>query len=276
GVNLKCASCHDSFINDWTLADSYGLASAYATNELEIFQCDKPTGKKAGVRFIYPALGDIPATTNRAERLQRLAEIMTGPRNGRLSRTIVNRLWARLFGRGLVEPVDDMEQPAWNPALLDWLAEDLVANGYDLKKTLERILTSRVYQWPAVNLEERTSQNYVFRGPGVRRLTAEQFRDALAQMLGAWYAQPAAAFNFACLATARPPDPFTLHGQWIWNDSNAAQKTPPVKLYFRKQATLPELPTEAQAVVACDNSFTLYVNGKQVGSGKDYTRPVSI
>src|SRR5262249_52097769 len=39
GVNLKCASCHDSFINDWTLADSYSLANAYATNELEIFQC---------------------------------------------------------------------------------------------------------------------------------------------------------------------------------------------------------------------------------------------
>ena len=42
------------------------------------------------------------------------------------------------MGRGLVEPVDDMDQPAWQPDLLDWLAEDLVAHGYDLKQTIER------------------------------------------------------------------------------------------------------------------------------------------
>ena len=75
---------------------------------------------------------------------------MTSPQNGRLPRTVVNRLWAKLIGRGLVEPLDDMEKPAWNADLLDWLAEDLVANKYDLKRTLELILTSRAYQLPAV------------------------------------------------------------------------------------------------------------------------------
>src|SRR5918993_3011256 len=59
GVNLKCASCHDSFINDWTLADAYGLASVYAKEQLEMFKCDAPTGQKAAVRFIYPELGEI-------------------------------------------------------------------------------------------------------------------------------------------------------------------------------------------------------------------------
>jgi hypothetical protein len=59
GVNLKCASCHDSFINDWTLADAHGLASVYATNApLEMFQCDKPTGRKSGVKFIYRNLAN--------------------------------------------------------------------------------------------------------------------------------------------------------------------------------------------------------------------------
>src|ERR1041384_6560179 len=47
GVNLKCASCHDSFINDWTLADAYGLASIYSDTPLEMVLCDKPTGQKA-------------------------------------------------------------------------------------------------------------------------------------------------------------------------------------------------------------------------------------
>ncbi len=59
------------------------------------------------------------------------------------------------MGRGLVEPLDDMEQPSWHPELLDWLAEDLVANGYDLKKTMARILTSRAYQLEAVDVPEQ-------------------------------------------------------------------------------------------------------------------------
>src|ERR1051325_8414079 len=132
GVNLKCASCHDSFINDWTLADAYALANVYADEPLEIFQCDKPTGKKAGLHFLYPELGEIPLHAAKAERTRRLAEIMTQKQNGRLTRTIVNRLWAKFLGRGLVEPVDDMEQTAWNQDLLDWLAEELAAHGYDL------------------------------------------------------------------------------------------------------------------------------------------------
>jgi hypothetical protein len=187
GVNLKCASCHDSFINDWRLADAYGLAGVFSDRPLEMFQCDKPTGKLAQPRFIYPELGEIDANADKAARLKRLAEMMTGPKNGRLPRTIVNRLWARLFGRGLVEPVDDMEQPAWDQDLLDWLAKDLVASHYDLKHTLEAMLTSRAWQLPAVDLGEGASKDYVFGGPGVRRLSAEEFRDALGRLTGVWY-----------------------------------------------------------------------------------------
>src|SRR5262249_13533361 len=173
GVNLKCASCHDSFINDWTLAESYSLANIYSDEPLEIFQCDKPTGRKAGLQFLYPELGGITATNNKPARLQELARVMTDKKNGRLSRTVVNRLWAKFFGRGLVEPVDDMEQAAWSQDLLDWLAEDLVSHHYDLKAAIERMLTSRAYQMAAVPAEQ-SARDYVFRGPLVRRLSAEQ------------------------------------------------------------------------------------------------------
>ena len=189
GVNLKCASCHDSFINDWRLSDSYGLASIYSDGPLQLFQCDKPTGQTAAARFIYPELGEIDPAADKPARLKRLAEIIAGPKDGRLPRTLVNRLWARFFGRGLVEPVDDMEQPAWNQDLLDWLAEDLVAHHYDVKHTIERMLTSQAYQLPAVNLVE--SKDFVFRGPAVRRMSAEQFRDALGQITGVWFAKAA-------------------------------------------------------------------------------------
>jgi len=275
GVNLKCASCHDSFINDWTLAEAYGLANIYSDEPLEIYGCDKPTGKIAGLRFIYPELGEVPATTNKAARCQRLAEMITSKQDGRLSRTIVNRFWAKFFGRGLVEPVDDMEQPAWNTDLLDWLAEDLVANHYDLKKTIERILTSQAYQLPAVPGGEPALKDYVFQGPHVRRLSAEQFCDALGAITGVWHSQPAGEFDFSCL---QPNSAAALaqKGKWIWNDPNAAQNAPPATNYLRKTITLSDAPSEAMAVAACDNSFTLFLNGTNIASGKDYGRPVLI
>ena len=193
GVNLKCASCHDSFINDWRLSDAYNMACIYSSGPLELFQCDKPTDKLAQARFIYPELGEIDPRAQRPERLERLAELITGPKDGRLSRTMVNRLWARFFGRGLVEPVDDMEQPAWDPDLLDWLGEDLVAHHYDLKHTIEVMLTSHAYQLPAIDLGDAPPKDYVFRGPAIRRLTAEQFRDALGELTGEWFKK--ASFN---------------------------------------------------------------------------------
>lgn len=187
GVNLKCASCHDSFVNQWRLSDAYGLAAVFSDKPLEMFECDKPTGLTANPAFIYPELGTVDASTDRPARQAQLAKLMTGEKDGRLSRTIVNRLWAQFLGRGLVEPLDDMEQKAWNPDVLNWLAEDLVGHGYNLKRSMEIILTSRAYQMPAVDALEREATSYVFRGPLVRRLSAEQFRDALAQLTGEWF-----------------------------------------------------------------------------------------
>jgi hypothetical protein len=194
GVNLKCASCHDSFINEWQLSDAYGLAGIYADGPLEMVECDRPTGKAAALQFIYPALGGVEADAPTARRVTQLADLMTSRSNGRLARTIVNRLWQRFMGRGLVEPVDDMEQPAWHPDLLDWLAEDLVEHGHDLTWTMARILTSRAYQASAVDVPEQ-GDSYVFTGPAVRRLSAEQFADALSVVTGIWPYAPARVFE---------------------------------------------------------------------------------
>src|SRR6266850_213537 len=153
GVNLKCASCHDSFVNDLTLADAYGLAGVYADGPLEMVQCDKPTGKKAGLKFLYPELGAIDPHSDKPTRLKQLAGIITKRDDGRLTRTFVNRIWQRLIGRGLVEPVDEMEKSAWNQDLLDWLAEDFAAHDYDGRHLMEMMLTSRAYQLPSVNLD---------------------------------------------------------------------------------------------------------------------------
>ena len=196
GVNLKCASCHDSFIDDWKLSDAYSLAGVYSDGPLELVECDKPLVKKVKVSFIYPELGALNASTNKAERTARLAEVMTSRENGRLSRTIVNRLWQRFFGHGLVADVDDMEQAAWHPELLNWLAEDFVAHGYDLRHTMARIVNSRAYQAEAVLEAAAPEKAYVFRGPSVRRLSAEQFVDAISQLTGLWRDRPVGDFKF--------------------------------------------------------------------------------
>lgn len=270
GVNLKCASCHDSFINDYTLADSYGIAAIYATNKLEIAECDKPSGKFAKVKFLYSELGEIDGNAPHSEQRKQLAQILTSKKDGRLTRTVVNRLWAKFMGRGLVEPVDEMDAPAWNADLLDWLSEDLAENGYDLKRTMRWILTSRAYQLPSVNLGEQMGKDFVFAGPIIRRMNAEQFRDALGELTGVWYEKPAGTFDFS---GGKDGGRVPKAAKWIWSEKDAATKALAETVYFRKTFTLKALPDDATAAISCDNSFTLWVNGKQVTSGKDFSAP---
>jgi hypothetical protein len=264
GVNLKCASCHDSFIDDWKLSDAYGLAGIYADGPLEMVLCDKPTGKVAPLKFLFPELGSVDAKASKSNRLEQLARLITQRENGRLSRTIVNRLWARLMGRGLVEPLDVMQNVAWDPDLLDWLAEDLVEHRWDLKRTLELILTSRAYQLPSVNLPEKPEAEYTFRGPGIRRLTAEQFRDALGSITGVWADRPSGDLD-RLLAEPGSARKLSASAFWIWSDSHAATRgVPPGTNAFLKEWVLAEIPTEATLFVHADNTARVFLNGKRV------------
>jgi hypothetical protein len=185
GINMKCASCHDSFIDRWTLAETYGLAAICADGPLAEFRCDKSTGNTVSPAWMFAELGQINAQAPREERLRQLAELMTERENGRVTRTIVNRLWHRLMGRGIVHPVDAMQTEPWSADLLDYLAVHLVDNSYDLKSTLRLIATSQAYQSQSVALDAQPSgANYVFAGPIAKRMTAEQFVDALWQITG--------------------------------------------------------------------------------------------
>ena len=183
GINMKCASCHDSFIDHWKLADAYSLAAVVAEQPLKIHRCDKDTGKIASAGFLWPDLGTIDAKLPAKQRLEQLAKLVTHPDNGRFTRTIANRLWQRLMGRGLVHPVDMMGNRPWNEDLLDYLAVYLADNGYDLKKLMEHILTSRAYQARTARVaKEISGDDFVFRGPKVKRMTAEQFLDSIWQI----------------------------------------------------------------------------------------------
>ncbi len=190
GLNIKCASCHDSFVSDWKLDEAYAFANIFADTTLEINRCDKPTGKFAGRKILFKELGEINPEAVTSERLKQLADFLVQPKDGRLYRTVVNRVWAQVMGRGIVEPVDVMDNEPWSQDLLDWLASDFTASGYDLKKLLYKILTSETYQLPSIALKEAsmiTAPDYVFTGMVRRRLTAEQFADAVSVSIHPMY-----------------------------------------------------------------------------------------
>jgi mono/diheme cytochrome c family protein len=207
GINMKCASCHDSFIDRWKLDEAYGLAAVVADGPLEIYRCDKATGKKATPRFLWPELGAIDPSRPRAERLEQLSRLVTHPDNGRFARTIVNRLWQRLMGRGIVHPVDVMGNRPWSEDLIDYLATYLVDHDYDLKRLIEHVVSSRTYQsLPVAREEEGPAEDYVFAGPEVKRMTAEQFLDAVWMITGAGPARPAKPFEAIAGPEARSPE----------------------------------------------------------------------
>ncbi len=198
GLNLKCASCHNSFISDWKLEDAYAFANIFSDSTLEINRCDVPTGKYAGTRILWQQLGEIDGTANRTEKLRQLAEYLTKPANGRLYRTIVNRMWAQLLGRGLVEPVDAMDNEPWSQNLLDWMASYFTTNQYDLKEMIYLITSSKTYQLPSVGMNDANmivNGNYKFTGRLRKRLSAEQFIDALSSILSPVYPDTLIRYN---------------------------------------------------------------------------------
>ncbi|MEM9326887.1 MAG: DUF1549 domain-containing protein [Bacteroidota bacterium] len=265
GINVKCASCHNSFVSNLTLEQTYAFANIFSDSTLELHRCDKPTGKMAKTEFIYAELGSVEAETIK-ERLKLLSEVMVKPENGRLYRIVVNRIWERLNGRGIVEPVDEMDNDPWNGELLDWLASDFIDHHYDLKYLIENIMTSKAYQLPAVGYKDPLAiktESYIYRGPVVRRLSAEQFTDAVSQVIKPVYA-----------SVAFDPEPSDIDFRRIWHDEIEFDRRvlpKPGKRYFRKAFTLTDkYISAAKFLVSVDHSYSLFVNGERVASGANW------
>ncbi len=272
GINLKCASCHDSFTDRWKLADTYGLAAVMAPERLELFRCDKATGAHATPSWPFAELGQIDPAKPPAERLEELSRLLVDPDNGWLSRTLVNRVWARLVGRGIVHPVDALRSRPWSEDLLDWLAADFVAHGYDMKRLLAAIATSETYGSVTPPSEGTApAKGAAFAGPVPRRMTAEQFIDALWQLTGEAPPKPDAD-----VVRVKPdpaaPQPLPPRAKWIWNNQSAASP-PGEKLAFRARIELPDGATHAVAVATADNEATMWVNGTKVGHTADWGKP---
>lgn len=282
GINMKCASCHDSFIDRWTLKDAYGLAAIYADEALELHRCDQPIGETAAASWLFPEIGQVDPDAPRTQRLQQLAGLMTDPENGRFARTIVNRLWYQLMGRGIVHPLDAMQSQPWNEDLLDYLATELVENHYDLKSVLRLIATSAAYQSATeVASEQSVADDYIYRGPRSKRMTAEQFIDNIWLLTGAapkrYDAPVIRGLIPARDGNESQPDVFPeITGKWIWAPLEYGVAPGGQSVALRKKIQLPAEVAAGGAVVTCDNAFDLYVNGRWVSSGQDWTQPEAV
>lgn len=308
-TNLKCASCHDSFVNSWKLADAYRLASVFAEQPLEIHHCDQPTGEQSEVGFIYPELGAIDPSKARADRMAQLADLVVSRENERFARTIVNRLWAQLMGRGIVEPRDNLDASSEAPELLQWLADDFVAHGYDLKHTLRVIATSKAYQLPAVDSggvdddasddppdETEESAGFRFRGPLIKRMTAEQFADAVSAVTGEWERAGDGGFRIdgrgqagqlaaACKSLQEelpadvrnsPIDDSTAaallsRASWMAIEGAARGKRTSLEGYFRAELVHAKGGGRAIAVVDGAGAWEFFVDGVSLAIGNEHT-----
>lgn len=115
-----------------------------------------------------------------------LADWMTSPENPYFAATIANRLWAHYFGRGLVEPIDDLRltNPATNEPLLNELAKHLRDTKYDLKAFTRTLLNSRLYQLASTTTASNAADEQNFSHASFKALPAEVLLDAIGQATG--------------------------------------------------------------------------------------------
>ena len=208
GRRLDCAQCHDHPYEQWSQDQFWGLASFFG----QISRTEW-TGFGAAVLFDDPAgrqpdFGESPETVKvihpRRKQLVKPAfldgQAIASAGNGHPRRefarwvtahpyfaeTLVNRMWGFLFGRGLVDPVDDFRStnPPTHPGLLKALAEDCRLNGYDLKQILRRITRSRTYQLASTPLESNRQDTLNYSHFIPKPLEAEVLLDAISQVTG--------------------------------------------------------------------------------------------
>jgi hypothetical protein len=204
GLRLACAQCHHHPYEKWSQDDYWGIAAFFGRlgrkatpvpggfqnqpNQLvAIF--NRPDGsvanKRTGQAAVMKPLDGPPTKLERGEdpRLK-LVSWMVDPKNPFFARAVANRYWAHFFGRGIVDPLDDMRvtNPASNPELLDALAKDLIDNKYSLKHLIQTICRSRTYQLSSVPNEFNKHDKQTYARFYPRRMGAEVLFDAVCQV----------------------------------------------------------------------------------------------
>jgi hypothetical protein len=202
GLTLTCARCHNHPMEKWTQTDYYGFANLFSRVTMKEDGIGGAKGDAATVfsttdgDILHPRLGvamaprpldGVPmASHDQTDRRAYLAAWLTSPGNRQFARTIVNRVWANYFGRGLVHPVDDLRftNPASNEPLLDAVTDAFVTSGFDVRALMRLIMTSAAYQRSAGTAGGNERDDRFYSRYLTRRLPAEVILDAFSQVTG--------------------------------------------------------------------------------------------
>ncbi|WP_235963257.1 DUF1549 domain-containing protein [Tautonia rosea] len=194
GVRIACAKCHNHPFERWTQDDYYGFAAFFARvkqkpgmkpDEEIIFAADGGDVRQPRTNQVMPpkALGGpvYEEAQTSSDRQQRLAEWLTSEDNDFFARSMTNRIWYHLMGKGIVDPVDDFRDsnPASNDELLDGLAAEFAASGFDLRHLARTILNSRTYRLSARSNELNADDEVYFSHAVTKLLSAEVLLDAI-------------------------------------------------------------------------------------------------
>jgi hypothetical protein len=207
GTRIGCARCHNHPLERYTQDDFYHFAAFFSRVQLQRHDSkEEPTRLELRLKTQdnkpYPAAVRQPRTSAMlapqsldrakiavaaaADPRQELVRWMTDPKNPAFAEAMVNRVWKRFLGTGLVEPVDDLRatNPPSNPELMEPLRQEFVTHGYDIKHLVRLILTSRTYQLSSATTGTNATETRFYSHYYARRLPAEVLLDALCQATG--------------------------------------------------------------------------------------------
>ncbi len=291
GVRFNCNHCHDHPFERWTQGQYYHLAAYFAqvgrkedpvSAGRKIGQSDVEGGKPLVEDVFDTGSGEVleggngkPAApgfpyshndlaTSATSRREQLARWVASRENQYFAKSYVNRLWGYLFGRGIIEPIDDIRagNPATNPELLERLTKEFIDSGFDMQHVLRTICKSRAYQLSIATNEWNKDDDINFSHAIARRLPAEVLYDTIQRTTGSVSNLPGVPSGFRAaqlpdVGLTLPSGFFELFGRPARESSCECERSSGMML--GPVMTLVNGPTIAEAIADANNAITKLV-----------------
>ncbi len=291
GVRFNCNHCHDHPFERWTQGQYFHLAAYFAQVGRkadpaadgktigqtaveggaplveDIFDTGSGevthggTGQPAAPKFPY----ELPdAVSQEASRREQLARWVTSKENQYFAKSYVNRLWGYLFGRGIIEPIDDIRagNPPTNPELLDYLTREFVDSGFDMQHVLKLICKSRTYQLSLETNRWNEDDTINYSHAVARRLPAEVLYDTIQRVTGSQSSLPGVPVGYRAtqlpdVGLSLPSGFFEVFGRPARESACECERSSGMML--GPVMTLVNGPTIADAIANPENAITKLV-----------------
>ncbi len=220
GVRIACAECHDDpFVEGLTQERFHGVAAFFARTNAKIAQLTSDNievlDKGKGEHRVPRGKVDLKPTTldgqsialgkNDLDRRVALASALVSGDNRQFAQAYVNRVWGRLIGRGMIEPIDDMgpgvEHSKVMPQVLDALADHLIASNFDTKSFMRLVMNTQVYQRDRT----RATDHVALASPAVKKMNGDEVFASLVAALGLPNVTPERQKKTAAVRFPPPP-----------------------------------------------------------------------